>query len=186
MKIGRIQQLYYFILLIIITSCNTVLHFPPSNAVAIQPGFTATYINKPYKTIDKADKTPSEYAKRNLLNHFDSVTRKAIADSVRIEFTSNGQLNLYYTTGNEMKTASYQGVFSKKGYFDIIFKLKVVKIPPLLPILYSRVERDRLRFYLTKENDLLICKQWVTGGNIFILSGGDSDETKNFFHRAGH
>ncbi len=166
-------------------SCNAVLKYPQSSTQPIQPGLTATFSNKPFKTADKAYQTPTEYSKRNLLNHFDSVTSKAVADTVRLEFSNNGKLTVFYRDGRETKSASYNGTYSKKGYFDIIFKLKVVKIPPLLPILYSRVERDRIRFYLTKENDLLICRQWVSGGNIFILSGGDSDETKNFFHQTG-
>ncbi|MBL0154741.1 MAG: hypothetical protein IPP93_15145 [Chitinophagaceae bacterium] len=178
-------RLIYIFPVLLLCSCSTVLKYPQSGTQPIRPGLTATFSNKPFKTEDKAYQIPPEYSKRNLLNHFDSVTSKVQADTVRLEFSNNGKLTIFYHDGQEAKSASYNGTFSKKGYFDIIFKLKVVKIPPLLPILYSHVERDRIRFYLTKENDLLICRQWVSGGNIFILSGGDSDKTKNFFHRAG-
>ncbi|RKS02856.1 hypothetical protein C8C84_2586 [Flavobacterium sp. 102] len=78
-------------------------------------------------------------------------------------------------------TEYYQGKFSKKGYYEIFIRKKNIQIPPVLHLLYSKIDIYRLRISLNKEKELIIDSYYKRGGNVFLLAAGGSGRTQYYF-----
>lgn len=100
---------------------------------------------------------------------------------ISIEFGLNNELYIRYPKGGHTLTSIFDGKFKKNGSYQIWLRRKRIEIPPLFPIIYSRVDIKRLRFNLDLENNLVIHNKWARTANIFILAGGASGKYNSLF-----
>jgi hypothetical protein len=103
------------------------------------------------------------------------------SESISIEFGLNNELYIRYPKGGDTLTSIFDGKFKKNGSYQIWLRRKRIEIPPLFPIIYSRVDIKRLRFNLDLENNLVIHNKWARTANIFILAGGASGKYNSLF-----
>lgn len=171
----------FFILSIIwiFISCGTGLKISKEKLLIINSNFKETFINASHKTttIKTGIKRDSDIL--TLLN-----LENKKSDVVTISFSSKNELIIQYKDTLGSKTEYLQGKFSNRGYYEIYLRKKNIQIPPLIPLLYSKIDIDRIRISLTKENDLIIDNYFSRGGNIFLLSGGGSTRHQYYFKQS--
>ncbi len=109
-----------------------------------------------------------------------------VSESIQIEFGLSNELYIHYQKGDDTLTSIFEGKFKKNGSYQIWLRRKRIEIPPLFPIIYSRVDIKRLRFHLDLENNLVIHNKWARTANIFILAGGASGKYNSFYHSVFH
>jgi hypothetical protein len=102
-------------------------------------------------------------------------------DSVHISFNDIKELKLTYTYKGQEIIKTIIGNFAKKGYYEIYFSNEKTEIPPLLPIIYSNYNINRIRLALTTDGNLIVDHRWDHSGNIFILAAGNSGRVQSFF-----
>jgi len=78
------------------------------------------------------------------------------------------------------RTRVYKGKLKKRGFFEIYFAREKIAIPPLFPIIYSKVFISRRRIGLVN-NELVIEEYYDDGANIFILAGGTFTKRQHYF-----
>jgi hypothetical protein len=168
----------YFLISIIFFSCGTGIKVSKTEFNSISADYHGSFQNDPYKTIGKSYITRQKFPTLTLLNHFRISLN---SDSVKLAFNESKHLVLTYQDSGITRSSVFDGKFSNKGYYEIIFHKKKTEIPPLIPIFYSHREIDRLRIALTKNNELVIDRKYVLDGNFLFVGGGASDRTQNFF-----
>jgi hypothetical protein len=167
-------RLYIFILLsVILSSCGSGLQVRKSRIEYFNKNFAATVDNRPFQVKKKSYRAPT------LLELFE--IKNVSSDSVELRFTADSLLFVGYYDIGIWTEQVFMGRFKKKGYYQIFLRRKRIEIPPLIPIIYSRVDIDRLRLALTSEGDLIVDNKWRGSGNILILSGGDLGRSQYFF-----
>jgi hypothetical protein len=148
------------------------------NFKPITAEYSGTFQNNSHHTTGKSYLEKEKFPPRSLLNHFHILLN---TDSVHLAFNSNKQLVLIYKDSMTTRTLVFDGKFSNKGYYEIVFHKKKIEIPPIIHVLYSHREIERLRIALTKNNELMIDCKYVLDGNFLFVGGGASDRTQNFF-----
>jgi hypothetical protein len=143
---------------LILMSCASVQKNQVTSA-----GLEGTFQDRPYKTIgDRRDSS--------LLATFKSGDQKA--DSIHISISPAAELVLTYRDSSGVRTSTFQGRFSRKGYLEIFLTRRRVQIPPLIPLIYGSTQIYRLRIGVKAGGELVIRNKWVEEVNIFILGGG--------------
>jgi hypothetical protein len=148
-------------------SCGSGLKVNKSKVQILTPLFAARIANTPHKI------TPEkEFSKVNLklLAIFRETTEDI--DSLDIYFNSNKELTLEFKYNGQEFLKTFKGQFSKRGYYEFYLDKKKIEIPPIFPILYSKVNIDRYRIGLTTEGDLIVDQLHENMGNILIISAG--------------
>ncbi|WP_121313967.1 hypothetical protein [Flavobacterium sp. 102] len=168
---------FFFISIIsfLLISCGTGLKIPQEQLSGINSNFKGTFINISHKKNSK-NKASSDSDILTLIN-----LKNKKSDSVSISFTSNNELKVTYDDVIGKTTEYYQGKFSKKGYYEIFIRKKNIQIPPVLHLLYSKIDIYRLRISLNKEKELIIDSYYKRGGNVFLLAAGGSGRTQYYF-----
>lgn len=148
-------------------SCGSGLKVNKSKVQILTPFFTARVANSSYKV------TPEKKFRKDNLKLL-SIFRDATADidSLDIYFNSNKELTLEYRYNGQEVVKTFKGQFSKRGYYEFYLDKKRIEIPPMLPILYSKVHVDRYRIGLTIDGDLIVDQLHENSGNIVFLSAG--------------
>jgi hypothetical protein len=133
----------YLLITVISLSCGTGIKISKSDLKPISSNSSGTFQNHPYRTLAKSYLEREKLPPQTLLNHFHIFMD---ADTVHLEFNSNQQLVLSYKDSIATRTLTFNGKFSKKGYYEIIFCKKKIEIPPVIPVLFSRREIDSVDF----------------------------------------
>lgn len=148
------------------------------NFNTITAEYSGSFQNNSCRTIGRSYLAKQKFPPQSLLNHFHILSD---TDSVQLQFNSNNQLVLTYKDSGTTKTSVFDGKFLNKGYYEIVFHKKKIEIPPVIHILFSHREIERLRIALTKNNELMIDRKYVLDGNFLFVGGGASDRTQNFY-----
>lgn len=157
---------------LLLCSCGSGLKGNKSKTRHFDSHSSGTFDNQPFKTNGRRYGSPS------LLELFE--IHNVSADSVSLRFSAEG-LQLVYTDGQRVDSVSFQGKFSKKGYYELFLSNEKVQIPPFFPFIYGRHNINRIRTALTIEGDLIIDNMWNQSGNIFILGVGDKGRRQSYF-----
>jgi hypothetical protein len=176
----RFRYLISIVLLIELCSCGTGLRISASAFKPLSHDYSGVFDNEPYLTKGTSYLSKEKFSSLTLLNHFDSL--KGNSKFVLLSFNTKEQLIVTCKDSLKTETSTFNGKFSKKGYYEIFFRKEVIEIPPLIPIFFSRRNINRIRISLTNHNDLVIDRKRVLDGNVFLFGGGSSDRTQNFFH----
>jgi hypothetical protein len=168
----------YFLISLFFLSCGTGVKINRTDLKLINTDYSGSFQNHPYKTVGKSYLTRETFPPETLLSHFHILTN---TNQVHLTFNSNKQLVLTYTDSIATRASVFDGKFSKKGYYEIVFHQKKIEIPPVIHLLFSRREIDWLRIALTKNNELILDSKHVRDGNFLLVGGGASDRTQNFF-----
>ena len=157
----------------LLASCGTRLEIHKSELQSINANFTGTYNNLPYK---------SEGKNQSFLLLLNQAENTQI---LSLTFTNDKHLSVKYEDTNGPHEQVLKGKFKANKFYEIDLKKKKIEIPPLIPILYSKYDIDRVRIAVLKNGDLVIDKFWKRGGNIFILGGGGNGRNQNYFRPGG-
>ena len=161
----------------VLISCGTGLKVSSDKLLGIDSNFKGTFQNFSHKRTPKKE-NQTDTTILQLLNIFNKYS-----DSVSVSFASD-KLVIEYKDILGKSRVSFDGKFSEKGYYEIYFSKKKIEIPPLFPIIYSKVDVDRIRLSLTKEKELIIDNYYDRGGNVFILGAGGGGRYQFYFKSA--
>jgi hypothetical protein len=175
-----IKYITFAFTIMIFCSCGTGLKTGKSGFEPISHDYSGAFNNIPYLTTGKSYLSKEAFPPLTILNHFD--TTHIRTKTVLVTFNSKIQLVITYKDSLTTGSATFDGKFSKKGYYEIFFSKKKIEIPPIIPIFWSHRDINRLRIALTKSNDLVIDRKRVLDGNFFFIGGGAHDRTQSFFH----
>ncbi|MBV4357465.1 hypothetical protein [Pinibacter aurantiacus] len=174
---------YFFLLLIISAcSCETTSRIKKSDINPISNKFEGAYDNKPYLIRSNLQVTKKDYLETAVSLFDTSQTLKSDLDFIQINFNSKGQLCLHYKDTSVFKATTLNGKFSKKGYYEIYFKKEQLEIPPVVHVLFSTHDIQRLRIYETKSDDLIVYYYNYISGNFLFVGDGPS-KMQFFFHK---
>lgn len=95
-------------------------------------------------------------------------------DSVKLSYWSYGD------SGAEWKENVFKGKWRSR-YFEIYFS----KEQFVIPLLFSRIDVDRVRVGISTKGDLLITNLYNRSGNLLLLAGGEVSE-HTFIFRSSH
>ena len=168
-------------LFLIVISCGSgMTAIGSSDFKKIDSTFSGTFKNLSYKTI-REQKSEYGYDNSEILKLFEIKNQNF--DSISMSFTPNNSLVIKYSDSTGIITKQYHGEFSKRGFYEIYFRKRNIEIPPLLPIIYSEYDTDRIRISLTPENNLLIDDYRAYGGNILVFGNGGGFSSLYYFER---
>lgn len=159
--------------ILILGSCRSGVGIRKANTNYFDSSFSVMVNNKSFKIKDQ------KYKDRTLLNLFKINEEKA--DTVYMSFNNSKELKITFTDKGQTITKTFAGEFTRRGYFEIYFSNKRIEIPPLLPIIYSNNNIDRIRIALTIEGDLIVDNKWDHSGSIFLLAGGGIGRQQSYF-----
>ncbi len=109
-----------------------------------------------------------------------ALTSGAATISLNINAEENLQVT-YRDSLHVMRTEIYEGKLKKSGFYEIFLFKERIEIPPVIPIIYSKVNIGRLRIGMTKERSLIVDTYFTHGGNIFIFAAGSSSRKQYYF-----
>jgi hypothetical protein len=135
--------------------------------------FESSFSNNSYKI------STSRYGNPTLLELF--AIQNVKVDSVYIKFNISKELELSYNDSGILCKKTFNGQFTKKGYYEFFFSNKKKQVPPFIPFFYSKYDINRLRIALTTQGDLIIDNQWNQSGSIFIIGAGDKGRRQSIF-----
>jgi len=113
----------------LLSSCRTGLNIKKSGVKYFDKNFSETVYNSAFKVKGHRYGSPSLLG---LLEIHDEIT-----DSVSIKFSDNYELILTYKNKNTLKTKTFKGQFSEKGYYEIFLRNESKEIPPLFPAIFA-------------------------------------------------
>lgn len=90
-------------------------------------------------------------------------------------------LELVYKEKSVVKTLSFQVKLKRKGYLEMLSVNKKIQIPPFFPLLYSKVDFNRIRVGFTANGELIVDNKWEKSGRVFIFMGGAGGRMQYFF-----
>lgn len=169
----------YLIICFILVSCGSgLIGVKTSDIKAFDSNFSGDFKHLSYK--DKYRNSGS-YSHRNvdMLSLF-NIEDKNIK-SVNISFSKDQLLIVKYADSSGIKSKTFHGKFTKRGFYQVYHAKENLEIPPLFPIIYSKTYISRIRISLSSNNDLLIDDYYESGGNIFILAGGSFSRSAHHF-----
>ena len=160
--------------LFLFMSCGSGVRAFKVDLVPLQDGFRGTFHDPPYRSHER---NPIGNSLLSVLSIFE-----ANADTATLQLESSGALHITYHMDGAERTKTYQGRFSKRGFFEYRPWWHRVQIPPLVPFIYSSERYCRVRIALTIEGDLVVDNKWARDGNILFLAGGSSGRSQYYFH----
>jgi hypothetical protein len=162
--------------MLLFCSCGSGLQVKKSKVQPLTPFFSARIANVAYKISSEKNFGKDQHELLTIL-HETTVN----IDSVSIFFNNNSQLTIEFNYKGQEFSKTYEGRFSQKGYYEFYLEKNKIEIPPILPILYSKVHVERYRFCLTTNGDLVVDNFHENSGNIFILSAGYRYRYQTFY-----
>jgi hypothetical protein len=174
-----IYLLYYLCILSItatLTSCGRTLPLRKKHTQPLNQSFKGKFQNQSFKISGR--NTCQENT--SILQELEIISHES--EWISIEFGRNNELYLHYQKDGDTLTSKFEGKFKRNGSYQIWLRRTRVEIPPLFPIIYSRVDIKRLRFHLDLENNLVIHNKWARTANIFILAAGGSGKYNSYFY----
>jgi hypothetical protein len=157
------------------TSCGKTLPLRQKHTQPLNQQFKGKFHNQSFKISGR--NTYQEHT--SILQELEIFLHES--EWISIEFGGNNELYLHHQKAGDTITSIFEGKFMKNGSYQIWLRRTRVEIPPLFPIIYSRVDIKRLRFHLDLENNLVIHNKWARTANIFILAGGSSGKYNGFY-----
>lgn len=157
-------------------SCGTGLSVRKSQVKYFDNHFSGTFGNRAFKINGRRYGSPA------LLELFEIYQVKA--DSVSVVFDEQDELELtYQDSDGKVKTATFKGVFARKGYYEVFLRNDRKEIPPAFPFIYGRCNVNRVRLALSAKGDLIVDNEWNESGNILFLGVGDKGRRQSYFSR---
>lgn len=157
-----------------LSSCRTGLRSTESEVKILGKGFSARVQNKAFK------ETRKYYQHElNLLPLFS--IRDHQSDSVDFFFIDQNKLHISFVENGEKVEKTFNGKFSKRGYFEILLQNEKLEIPPHFPIFDSRYNVERVQIGLTRDGCLVVGNFWSLGGNLLFITGGGKGELVGCF-----
>lgn len=175
----QLATIFIVLTLLICASCGTGLKISESYCKPIDDKFSGTFLNQSFKSTDEN----SNITLLQLFNIDDSKT-----DSITLKFDNIRQLQIIFYDSlsimeYKIRKETFQGNFSKKGYFEIYLSNVRKEIPPLLPIFFYNYDIDRIRISFTTSNELIVDNKWNRAAYVIGMAAGDSDRTQYFFKK---
>lgn len=111
---------------------------------------------------------------------------RSVGDTVQLGFIDSTHLRVTFVDsslnqGSNQRSITWEGKFSKEGYFEIYLRNEKKEFPPVVPILFRRRNMDRVRLAFTKEGFLFIEKYKMTGGSVLIIAQYKRTKYDRFF-----
>ena len=160
-----------------LTSCGKTLHLRQKHTQPLNQSFKGKFQNQSFKISGRN----SYQDHTSILQELEVFHHES--ESISIEFGLNNELYIRYPKGGDTLTSIFNGKFKRNGSYQIWLRRKRVEIPPLFPIIYSRVDIKKLRFHLDLENNLVIHNKCARTANIFILAAGGSGKYNSYFYK---
>ncbi|OQP58575.1 hypothetical protein [Niastella populi] len=157
-------------------SCGTGLKINRIDFKPIDKDFSRSFDNQSFKT---GKPIGGLSGGTTLLSLFGIL--KSETEIVTLTFKNNHLLDLVYKDSTLTKTLTFQVKLARKGYLEISLVHKNIKIPPVIPFLYSNVDLSRTRIGLTTNNELVIDNKWERSGSFLLFMGGAGGRTQYFF-----
>jgi len=175
------------VLTVLFSSCGTALQVKRGTIKKIASTSYQSFNAKSYKYTKLAsiggtivDTTAYSHTTIAALMELKDVKKN---QSTKISFRQNNDTTLVISYTDSLKNKRiklYKGKLKKRGFFEIYFLREKIAIPPLFPIIYSKVFISRRRIGLVN-NELVIEEYEEYGGNIFILAGGTFTKRQHYF-----
>jgi hypothetical protein len=164
---------------LIFSACNRKAASENVARINQNKGRVQSYQNNAYKVNTKI------YGSPTLLALIEVYSIEADSVSIKIRDNYEGELNYkdYKDLPTELRMKVLEGRLSKKGYIVVFLSNKRTEIPPFFPIIYSRVNVNRLRLSFTQDGNLVMDNKWNRSGNIFLLGAGEKGRRKSYFHK---
>jgi hypothetical protein len=153
--------------ILIFSSCQQELR----KCKSLNNKYQGIYSIRPYK---------SNNDNVSLLEIFET---EGYADSVKIRITQNEELEISSLDSLNLQSRIFKGKITYRGNYIIFLRCKRVEIPPLIPIFYGYRDVNRIKINWTADNDLIINKKIVRGGNIFIFGNEERTVIKSNFRK---
>ena len=174
--------------LLVFSSCGNGLQIKKRNFKKMNTAFSGKFINGsvrskkssaiPFRSTDTS--AADERTISSLLFLSDMLVSNA--DTVYLKLDANENLKVTYRDSlHVVRTEIFEGKLRKKGFYEIYLFKERIEIPPVIPIIYGKVNIGRLRIGLTKNNNLIIDAYFTHGGNIFIFAVGSSSRKQYTF-----
>lgn len=161
--------------ILVFSSCATGMQIAKENFKPINTNFEGVFQNKQYNLIKE-----DEYTKTlaSLLSLKDK------PKEIALHFNTKKELVVRYKDSlNNPKEKILKGKLRNRGYYQVYLYKKRLEIPPLFPIIYSKVSITKIRIAMTKEDKLVIDYISDDGMNIFILAGGTYYRNQYYFEK---
>ena len=108
--------------------------------------------------------------------------KNPIRENLEIMFTDVNEMTVRYQCPTGSMEKRFKGKFDRKGRFVFFHSKKRIEIPPIIPILYSQVDWDRVRISLTPDRKYMhVQEKWNHSGNILLLGAGNIGDSKAVF-----
>lgn len=135
------------------------------------------------KYITQSQRTNKNKNLSYLLQHFNINNEKA--DFANLTFEEPNQVKLDYIVDSKEGAVEKKIVLEgsrKKKYLEIYFS----KEQSFIPLLYSKINVQRIRIGKDKNGELLIMNFYDRSGNILFLGAGSSFERGSHFKKSVH
>jgi hypothetical protein len=159
-----------------LTSCGKTLPLRKKHTQPLNSQFKGKFVNKSFSVTGRNPYQDNT----SILQELEIFPNQS--ETIRIEFDKNNQLYIHHQEDGDTITSIFDGKFKRNGSYQIWLRRKRIEIPPLFPIIYSRIDIKRLSLVLDLENNLVIHNKWARTANIFILAGGASAKYNSFYY----
>ncbi|MGP8216057.1 MAG: hypothetical protein ACLQQ4_10870 [Bacteroidia bacterium] len=166
----------------LLCSCGTGLKINKSEFKAIDRDFSGTFLSQPYKSSGSYSFTSEKMYAQTLPQLF-GISHSDESHSFSFKINTSGQLQVTFAdSGGNYTEKLFDGILTKKGYYEIYLRNKNMEFPPFFPVVYNQCDIDRIRIALTKSNDLIVDNLWENDDSILLFFGtGDSGRSQNYF-----
>ena len=176
------------ICLFVFSSCGNGLQIKKQNFEKMNTIFSGKFINGsvsskkrsaiPFISIDTS--VMDERSISSLL--FLSDMFSASTDTISLKLDTNENLQVSYRDSLQvLRTEIFEGKLRRRGFYEIYLFKERIEIPPVISIIYGKVNIGRLRLGLTRERKLIVDAYLTHGGNIFIFAAGSSSRKQYLF-----
>ncbi len=174
----KIKYIFFTLSLLLIYSCGTYRINKTSGFV---PLTDLQQLNGKY--ITQSQLTNKNKNLSYLLQHFNINNEKA--DFANLTFEEPNQVKLDYIVDSKEGAVEKKIVLEgsrKKKYLEIYFS----KEQSFIPLLYSKINVQRIRIGKDKNGELLIMNFYDRSGNVLFLGAGSSFERGSHFKKSIH
>lgn len=166
------------ILVFSIHSCGTGLQIPKDQLEILDANFSGTFQEESFLHYDNNKPHTRVQSISKLFRSKDS-----IRNGITLHFENENTLLLSFESDHGYQEKCYAGKFSHRGYFEIFLDRTNIRIPPLIPLVFSNIHIDRIRIGFTKKGHLLIHGYWENSGSILFLGTGGGYKGKYYFKK---
>jgi hypothetical protein len=176
----RTKVMIAIFIIIFLTSCRTGFGIRKSDLIPFDKGFSARVQNRASKEI-----TRSHY--QHDLNLLPLLSlRDHHSDSIDFFFVNQTRLQISFIENGQRLEKVLDGRMSKRGYFESFFENERIEVPPVIPILYSKYNIDRLRIALHRDGCIIVSRFGRRAGNLLFVTGGGENHSTGCFQFKTH